>query len=188
MRLVSLLVCVLLVGGCIKSINPVLKDEQVREYPQLAGKWVGSDDSKTQLEVKADGKRLLVTLVDEDGRTGEYIVRVGVVGDLTIAEFKPADLPEDANVPSQVQQMVPVYSFAVLTEMQPAIRARTFKPDTLPDYGKAHPDELPMAGRGDSELIVASTEQLQAVILKLWAAESASSDEIVFVRPAAERK
>lgn len=184
MRLILLLLCAVLIGGCVRSINPVLEDAQVGEYPELAGKWVAADGSGTNFELEPDGKTFRISPMDDDGKQGSFMLRVGKVGKLTVLECRPADLPENLSHEYKAQLM-PTYTFAVLTQTQPKVMARTLKPDWLDRYVAEHPQELPMARVGRESIIVASTGQLQAFIEKHWSTEEAWTDVTVYVRPQA---
>ena len=182
MRLILLMLCAVLIGGCVRSINPVLEDAQVGEYPELAGKWVAADGSASNLELIPDGKTFRVSPMDDEGKQGSFVLRIGKVGKLTVMECKPADLP--ANLSHDYSaQLMPTYTFAVLTQTQPKVMARTLKPDWLDRYVAEHPQELPMARVGGEAIIVASTKQLQAFIEKHWETEEAWTNVVVYVRP-----
>jgi hypothetical protein len=187
MRFALLLVSLLLIGGCVRSINPVLMDEQVGEYPQLAGSWVTSEN-ESRFDLAADGKTFKANYVDEDGKTGQFVVRIGKVGELTVAECGPGELPgADKLSPVYAIHVVPTYSFFVVTQTQPQLRGRTLKLEWLRSYVGEHPDELPMAGHGDSAIVIATTDQLQAFIQKHWGNKDAWTDEVAYSRPDAAK-
>ncbi len=171
MRIIAWLMCLLLVGGCVRTINPVLLDEQVGEYPQLAGKWViGEGDDKLHVEIKPDGKQFSVRFADGNGSVAEYSMRVGKVRGLTIAELRP--YVRESKSAMQASVLVCPYTFVVITQMEPTLKVKAPK-----DLGDAQ-----KAGAGENELVIASTAQLQEKIAELWNSEDAWLGETEFVR------
>lgn len=180
-----LLTLLILVGGCIRSLNPVLKDEQVVADNNVVGSWISTDKDRMSLEIIVCGdKQYHVTLREKDGKTGWFVMRLGQVGDLRIAEFAPTDHDEVADI--YRAQLLPLHSFFWVQQTSPTLQARTMNPDWLKDYLQEHPTELAVAGeKSDQRIITATTDELQKFILAHYKDEKAFGETIEFVRPAA---
>lgn len=96
MRCNSLLPLLLIagfLGGCVRTIQPILNDDQVIADNSLVGKWSATDD-KSFFEVEAadDQKVCKVTYTDKEGKIAPLIARLGKIGEITVAELR-ADEP-----------------------------------------------------------------------------------------------
>jgi hypothetical protein len=176
-------VILVLLGGCVRSLGPVLKDDQVVTDNAVVGHWASTSDENQFMEISAAAdKTYSVVYHDKDGKTGNFTLRLGKVGDLTIAEISPAqpDMPDTADV--YRAHLQPVYSFYWLTQTKPSLRGRTFKPDWFKQYVAAHPEELKVASaKDDLPLVTAPSDELQAFILRHYKDQDAITDEVTFV-------
>lgn len=179
---IACVIFLLIAGGCVRSLNPVLEDQQVIAVPDLAGDWVSTEDPKGTAQFTPDGNAFKLSITDKDGKRGQFDARCGKVGPLTILEVAPAEMETKASDIWQAH-LVPSYSFFVLTQTTPELRAKTIKAEWLKDYLAKNPAELRMAEKkGDEGLIAAPTAQLQQFIVKHWPDKEAWADEIVLVR------
>src|SRR5438045_1127533 len=105
-----LAVVVLLLGGCVRTIQPILKDEQVVIDKSLVGKWV-SDDGTESVEISppSEDKAHKVLYTDKDGKKGAFVVRLGKIGEMLIAEVRAEDpAPNAADL--YKAHLIPLYS------------------------------------------------------------------------------
>lgn len=171
-------------GGCVRSIEPVLKDDQLIVDNALAGKWV-SDEGKVSAEVQPAGtdKVYKVLYTDDKGKQARLVARLGKIGELTIAEFSPDEPTGDV---SDVYwaHLMPVYSFLIIQQTKPQLIITTMSAEWFKKYLDAHPEELKVIKRGSDEVIVSSpTEDLQTFILRHWKDEGALGERQTFARP-----
>jgi hypothetical protein len=174
-------------GGCVRSIQPVLKDEQLITDAHFAGDWVSSDGKQTAHIVQADEhKGYAVRYSDQDGKPGDFAVKLGKVGDITIGQCTVEKLDPQIGDMTKIH-LLPVYSFAVIEQTDPHLVFKVLDDKWFGKYIDAHPDEVPTIhmGTGDDEqlLFSGSTDQVQAFILKHVKDDGAFGDDVVFVRP-----
>lgn len=182
-RVLSLLLVALLLGGCVRSLQPVLKPEQVVKMPEIAGKWVSIKNEKEGLDVTPADDGFKVTYRSEKGEPGQYVARIGRIGDLLIADVMPAEPSEKSG--SEMILMVPVHTVFIITQTSPQLAGRTLDYNWFKDYVPQHPDELATT-KSDSELLItATTEQIQQFVTKHVQDEKAWTEESVFMRPPA---
>ena len=68
-----------LLNGCVRSVQPILTDAQVITDNSVIGDWV-SVDGKTRLTIQpGDNKQYKVLYFDEHDKAGNFIVRLGKV-------------------------------------------------------------------------------------------------------------
>jgi hypothetical protein len=177
------------VGGCVRSVSPVLHDDQVITDNNILGRWNSTENQDEYIEVSPETESSYKAVYHEkNGNTGIFVVRLGKMGGLTIAEVGPDKPPvPDKTSGAYMAHLVPVYSFYVLVQTQPDLVGRTIKPDWLKEYVKAHPGELATTLKDDL-LITSSTDDLQAFIVKHYPDKDAFAAETRLVRPGASTR
>jgi hypothetical protein len=179
----GLLLGVALGSGCVRTMVPILEDKDLIADSSLAGEWVqeGSAGETLRIAPPDSEKSYNLEYTDDKGKSGKYIGRLGRMGELTIAEIRPVDLPEEWS-DSYKGHFAPLISFFVVSSTKPALRLRAFETDWLKEYVRAHPGELSVAS-SDEALITSGAWSIRAFVLKHWKDVGALSEEGVFVRP-----
>lgn len=184
----SLAALALFTPGCVRSVAPILKDDQLITNSDVVGRWV-SDDGKQSIQVdpqSAADKTYTVRETNEDGTGGLYIVRLGKVQDLTIAEILPCD-PSPQGGPKGDDEykahFLPLHSFLILYETKPNIVVSTLDSDWLGKFLQKSPNELRMLGEPKDGIINCSTEELQQFLLKHYKDPDAMSKPSRLVHP-----
>jgi len=179
----SLLVLCLMAGGCVRTDHPILKDEQVKANDALVGKWV-SDDGKVRGEVKAgENNQYKLSYTNEEGKTGNFIVRFGKIGELNVAEVRADVFPTGTN-DEGTSLVMPLYTMFVIDETPPKVTLTAIDVDWFKKYTQANPQELNVTGMGpDYSIVNASTEEFQAFFLKHFKDKDMLSEPKTFVRP-----
>jgi hypothetical protein len=187
--LICVLVCAV-VGGCVRSIQPVLKDQQLIVDQSVVGTWIPENEkSVIEIQKPGDDKSYKVLYTDQDGKKGTFLVRLGKMDDLLIAEVRPDD-PAPGASDVYKAHLVPVYSFMIVTQTVPEIHLRLMKPDWLEKYVQDHPGELQLATLGENgksgSVVTSSTDDIQSFILRHHNDQNALGNEARLVRaPAA---
>jgi len=182
--LMALLAACFYACGCVRSIHPVLNDQQVFTDDSLAGTWV-TDDGRQRIDVQkplAD-KTYAVLYTDGDQKTGSFQVRLGKVGKLTIAEVKPQDpLPQASDV--YKAHLLPLYSLLIVSQTAPQLKVATLSQDWLKKYLQGHPNDLQVVDLDkDSLVVTSSTDDMQKFILQHWQDQGALEEPSILVRP-----
>ncbi|GEM_PF-3182435 len=183
MRIASLLAVGLMLMGCVRSLEPVIKPEQAVKVPEVEGKWISAKGDKQSLEVSASDDGYKVVFVNEKSEPGTFSVRFGRVGDMLIADVMPAEPSENSG--TQVALMIPVHMAIRVTKTAPQLAVKVMKPDWFKENLAAHPDEIATVKSEHDPIISASTEQIQAFLIKHAGDEGAWTEETVYVRDSA---
>jgi len=184
-QLAVLLLC--LGSGCVRSIQPILKDSQVTTDDRLLGNWVTSDGKKSGVVTSADDhKGYKVVYTDQDGKEAPLTVQLGKIGDMTVAEctVDPAPLHDLSDI--YTLHLLPLYSFAVVEEMAPRLVLNSMDSDWLKKYIDAHPSELAIISPpgNDSLLVIsATTDDFQKFLLRHAKDDGFFGSDTTFVRP-----
>jgi hypothetical protein len=183
-HLCAVLLLAPLFAGCVRTIQPVLKDEQAAPVDKaLLGKWVSAEGTESA-DVQATEKDGTYSAVytDKDGKKGTLLIRLGKVGDLTLAELRADDPAPDTNDVIKYH-LLPVYSFLVVQQTKPQFLFSMMKQDWLKTYLDGHPNELQFFKRDDAVIVSSSTADFQGFLLRHYKDEGAMSDQASFVRP-----
>ncbi|HVT88399.1 MAG TPA: hypothetical protein VHD56_06070 [Tepidisphaeraceae bacterium] len=174
----------LVAAGCVRTIHPILNDDQLIVDKTLAGLWVSENGEETaDVKPPGDDKKYVVVYTDKDGKKANLVVRLGKVGDLLLAEITIAE-PEGSDV--YKFHMMPLYSFLVIRETTPRLKFSVMPQEWLEKYLAGHPRELDTVKVDDKIFIVsATTEDFQQFLLRHQKDEGAFGNDKpgVMVRP-----
>lgn len=196
MRFIILLVVVLLapfLSGCVRTIQPILKDDQVLPIDKsLFGRWVSPNSFESVDVQSAERDNTYRVLYIHGDEKGTFLVRLGKVGDLTIAELHP-DSAAYAGNDEYKHDLVPVFSFLIIRQTKPTILYTSLKQDWFNTYVDDHPNELQIIRRVDPDhfadraddlhIVSSSTVDFQAFLLRHYKDDGAITDQGTFVRP-----
>jgi hypothetical protein len=179
--LFGLMVISLLAGGCVRSTHPVLKDEQVNSNDALLGKWV-SKDGKVSAELRpGDNNKYKLSYTNGDGKTGNFLVRFGKIGDVQVAEMSADAFTPDTG-DEYKSLLMPLYSMVVIQKTSPDLELTAISVDWLKKYVQAHPDELDVTNP-DELIVTASTDDFQAFFTRHLKDAGMLGETSVFVHP-----
>lgn len=182
--LLALLLTFGFIGGCVRTIHPILEDGQVIVDNSIAGKWV-DQKGKTSADVaQADeNKNYKVVYIDEDGKKGVFRARIGKIGEMKVAELTPDD-PAPGASDIYKAHLLPLYSFLVIRQTKPQLIVVTMEQSWLSKYLDDHPNELQIAHVDKDNLVVtSSTADFQAFLIHHSKDEGALKQEVTYVRP-----
>ena len=186
LALAGLSMLLLTAVGCVRSVQPVLKDDQVIIDKDLVGKWVSSDGKATyEVQLPAgDDKTYQVHSFDNEGKDdGTYLVRLGKVQDLMILEARAADFAPQYD-DGYKSHFLPLYSFLIVYQTKPNLVVSSLDMDWLKKYLEAHPTELQFFKPDEKSVILNSPpEEFQKFLLQHQGDDGAIGDKSTLVRP-----
>ncbi len=149
----------------------------------LLGKWVSTDGDES-LNVQASDKdgEYRGDYKDRDGKKSTLLIRLGKVGDLTLAEIRADDPAPDASDVVKYH-LLPLYSFFIVRQTKPQIVFTTLGPNWFNSYVDGHPNELQVVKREDAAIVSSPTADFQAFLLRHYKDEGALAKDASFVRP-----
>lgn len=179
----TLLLMSCLVGGCVRTIQPILEDNQVIVDNSLAGKWSAkSDKSFFEVQPADDQKLFKVTYTDKEGKKAPLIARLGKIGEITVAELRADDpAPDSSDV--YKAHLLPLYSFLVIRETKPELKFAIMRQDWLKKFLDDHPKDLQTTALDKDNLIVtSSTADFQRFLLRHYQDEGVLKGEGAYIR------
>lgn len=155
--------------GCVRSIQPILKDNQLTIDNAIAGKWTPVD-GRAVAEITPSSitdKSYDLRYTEENGKVGLYKLRLGKVGPLLIAEIHPQTTPLDTYGVIYKVHFLPLYSFFVIqSHTDQKIELLMLQPEWLWQYIKDHPADLPANAESKKDITLnATTDQIQSFLL-----------------------
>lgn len=182
-QVLSIVLLATMVAGCVRTIQPVLKDGQLKLDDSLVGKWVAKD-GKESIAIQPPApntKTYRILYHDKDGKQAALLGRLGKVGDIMVIELHADNPVPDASTAYKAH-LLPVYSFLVVHQTTPDLVVSFMDQDWLKKYLVDHPDELKVIPNIDDQVVTSSTDELQAFLLRHYKDPGALSEEGVFVR------
>lgn len=155
----------LLLTGCWPSLHPIYTPDDLISEPDLVGKW-GTDDSQGFYEFTQDGEKGYHLLYqDDEGVQSEFEVHLIKLGNYTLMDFFPEELNFEITELYKAHLM-PVHSFTRIVELSDSLAWQYFDYNFIEAALKANPEALKHERVEDITFLTASTEDLQAFILK----------------------
>jgi hypothetical protein len=172
--------------GCVRSTQPILKDDQVITDDSILGKWVSSD-GKDHLEIfppKPDDKAYEVHFAEADDEADVYQVKLGKVDAILIAQVNAAP-PKGSEL--YQSHFLPLYSFVFVDQTKPNLVIAPLNTKWLAKYVTDHPGDLqlfaPVKKDDDPIIVTSSTQDWQNFVVKHYKDEGLIDDKTTFVRP-----
>lgn len=167
-RLLAIIPLLFSLLGCVQSIQPFYKDNQVFYDPKLAGTWTNGDQDSTLVITANDkDKDYNAVYTDKDSKTGRFIVHLAKVQDHMLADVYPDLHDDDIKGNDQFKyQLLPVHSFLIVEYAPPDMKVRVMDLDWFNKYVQGHPSEVAFEKAADDRIIMtAPTEQVQTFVL-----------------------
>ena len=176
-----------IVGGCVPvlSLHPLYTDKDVVLDQKLYGTWVtDSNDSKTTWEFKRiDEPKNAYNLIftDEEGKKGSFTAHLVKLQDKLFLDIFPSELPWDPEDPNKMDWpynsifLIPAHTFMKVDSIEPQLKLRLMLESKMEELIKENQNAIEHTSVGDRLVLTASTEKLQAFVLKY------ANDERVFI-------
>ena len=159
------IVIVATVAGCIPSLNPAYKEENLIFKSQFVGVWSQPNSKAKWNFAKRDDKSYTLAYQDEEGRQGRFIGHLAnIEGTLFLDLF-----PEEANGAANgfyKFHMVPIHTIYLVRETEPGLKMAAIDYRWLEKYLAEHGDEIATATFDGRKMITAQTADVQKFLLK----------------------
>ena len=153
------------VVGCLPSLNPVYTDNDLVFEPALLGTWSGEKSGDIWDFRRQGEKEYLLTYTDKQGRSGRFQAHLARIGDVLFLDLFPVKRDIEANAFYQFH-LVPIHSVYIVEKTESGYTFRGMDNRWLDEYLTSHPDELPYATYNGHKVVTASTSQLQSFVLQ----------------------
>lgn len=156
----GLALAVVLIVGCVPTLNTVYRDEDLVFDPNLIGRWQ-QDQAQNHWEFTQTGPReLQLAYTDGQGRTGQFVAHLAEVGGLRYLDLYPikTELTESEFYKFH---LVPVHTVYLVKSTTPHVELAGFDLAWLNQHLADHPDAIGHIECAGQKVITAPTEELQ---------------------------
>jgi len=160
-----LTVILLAVAGCIPTLNPIYRSEDLVFDPALIGEWRQPDSDEKWQFTKRDNKSYGLTYTDEQGQHGRFIAHLANIQGQRFLDLYPDEEKPDINGFYKFH-LVPIHTVYLVRQTEPKVELAAVDYPWLDDYLAEHPRAIEHVTFGGRTLITATTDQLQAFVLK----------------------
>jgi hypothetical protein len=166
-----------ILGGCIPvmSLHPLYTEKDLAYDEKLLGTWVDDSDEITWQFTDANKPEKAYNLIftDEKGQKGSFIAHLVKLDSKLFLDVFPSEMPWDEEDPNKTQWpyntlfLAPTHTFIKVNAIEPQLKLQLTDDDELNKLLKNDPNAVEHTLiEEDRLLLTASTEKLQAFVLK----------------------
>jgi hypothetical protein len=152
-------------AGCLPSLNPVFRDQDLVFDPGVVGVWKQSGARDQWDFSKFGDKSYRLVYSDQDGHPGRFIARIADLGGIRFLDLFPEEMNADTNAFYKFHQ-VPIHTIYRIRTSDNKLQLAAIDYKWLEQILAEHPDAISCATFGGRKLITAPTEELQAFVLR----------------------
>jgi hypothetical protein len=175
-----------LVAACVPSVNPFYTDKDVITDPRLLGTWledVNQDRPSTWKFEASTNNAYAVSLMDGDGKTGDFEGHLFKLGAGLFLDLTPADCDYATNQAGLVGvAMIPGHLLARVTLTPEKLTFAICDPDWTKKFLEQNPSALAHRVVNDELFFTAETDALQKFVLQHLGKGELFGDDTVYKR------
>ncbi|MEN6385402.1 MAG: hypothetical protein ABFD79_09400 [Phycisphaerales bacterium] len=170
LKLLAFYLLALFICGCIPSLHPLFKNDQIIQDPRIVGYWA-ADDSNNIWEIKATEKGYEGIYIDESGKVGKFNVAAGKIGNNLFLDIYPKDASLSENNFYKLH-LVAAHTFIKAQVNDKAMELWFINPESLEKILKADANAIQHERLENGSIVLtASSEKIQQFLLKYGANE-----------------
>jgi hypothetical protein len=151
----------ILLAGCVPSLNPVYTDQQLVFDPNVLGAWVQANAQNTWEFTKRDDKSYRLVYTDKDGQQGRFVARLADLEGTLVLDLYPEEIAVDASGFYKFH-LVPIHTIYRVTSTAPNLELAAIDYKWLDQYLNDNPGAIQFATFHGRKLITAPTKDVQA--------------------------
>lgn len=154
----------LLLVGCIPSLNPIYTDETLTFDPALLGVWKQPGAEASWEMSRLDDKSYRLVYTDDQGQHGRFVAHLAQLEDELFLDVYPKDAKLDANGFYKIH-LLPIHTIYRVRKSQGQVALAAIDFKWLEEYLTNHPGEIACATLDGRILITANTPEVQKFVL-----------------------
>ena len=165
-RFLSLASPLILLAGCIPSLQPFYTDPDVVFEEKLLGDWSGENEKESWTFSKADAAKVYsVKYVDQDGKEGPFVAHLFKLDDRMYLDFFPDD-PELKQNSFYAIHLLPAHTLMRVNLDGDTLKMAVMNGDAIKKMIETDPAAIRHEKLDNTSVLSASTAELQAWIRK----------------------
>jgi hypothetical protein len=188
-----------LLGGCVPvmSLHSLYTEENVVFEEKLLGTWVDDPNGPeviwefTHIDEPKNAYKLIFS--GDKGKKGSFVAHLVKLENSLFLDVFPDEFPCDTEDPNKTDWLynvfflVPVHTFIKIDSIEPQLKMRLTDDEKMAELFKEDPNVIKHMSIEDRLILTASTEELQAFVLKYADDSRVFPDEIVLNRRETEK-
>ena len=149
-----------LLSGCIRSLQPLYTDADLVFDEALIGTWIDDDSKEVWQFAKGDGQFYDLTYTNSDGESGLFAIHLVALKGERFLDFYPAEVEIPANA-FYLYHLMGVHTIMHLRQIEPTLQMSSPDVDWLKKKLELDPTIIAHEVVDDEILLSASTQELQ---------------------------
>jgi hypothetical protein len=164
-KLAFMLAGVLLLGGCLPTLNAVFTDESLVFDTSVVGVWVQPGAKAKWDFTQRDARSYRLVYTDAEGREGRFIAHLAEIEGTRFLDLFPDKMETGASTFYDFH-LVPMHTVYLVRQTEPKLQMASIDYDWLDKFLTDHPDAVQHAVFNGRKLITAPTEDVQAFVVE----------------------
>jgi len=183
-----------LLGGCIPvmSLHPLYTKEDVMFEEKLLGTWMDDPNNPETIwqfsNVNKQEKKYKFTFADKEGQKGLFVAHLVKLQNRLFMDVYPSEPPWNEEDPNKIEWsyntlfFIPSHTFIKINGLRPKLKLQLTDDDELKKLLKENPNAIEHISTEDKLVLTASTQKLQAFVLKYADDDRLFTDENTLTR------
>jgi len=164
-----------LLSGCIPvmSLHPLFTEKDLAFDEKLLGTWVDANETMWQFsDANKPEKAYKLIFTDKEGKKGSFVAHLVKLENRLFLDVYPSEPPWDEKDPNKVEWLhntfffIPVHTFIKVNGIEPQLKLQITDDDEFEKLLKEDPNAVEHTSIEDQPVLTASTQKLQAFVLK----------------------
>jgi hypothetical protein len=158
-------VALIALGGCVPSLNPVYRPEDLVFDAAALGVWT-EEDGKAKWEfLQRDDKSYRLLYTDREGQQGRFIAHLAKIDGHLFLDLYPEEVATDANSFYKFH-LVPIHTIYYVRQIEPKLELAAIDYQWLSDELVKKPPAIQTSVFNGRSLITAPTDDVRAFVVK----------------------
>jgi hypothetical protein len=154
---------ILVLSGCVRSLQPLYGNDDIVFDPVLLGEWIG--DRETWKIKRSGVNAYRIEHADASGRPGTFTGHLFRVADSLFVDVLPVQT-DICESDFYREHLVSTHSFFLVVRTDPTPQFAFLSEDWLREHLQEHPGDLRHERRGRDILITAPTADVQSFLVR----------------------
>ncbi len=167
-----------LLGGCVPlmSLHPLYTKKEVVFEEKLLGTWV-DDPNKPETtwefnRIDEPNNAYNLIFTDNEGKKGSFVVHLVKLQNRLFLDVFPSESPWEIDDPNKAKWfynsffLIPAHTFIKIDSIEPQLKIRLTNEDKMEELLKENPNAVKHMTVEDRLFLTASTQELQAFVIK----------------------
>jgi hypothetical protein len=155
----------LLLAGCLPSLNAVYTEDNLIMDPTVVGVWTQPGSNATWELSQRDARSYTLVYTNDNGHPARFVAHLANVEGTQFLDLYPETMETDANGFYQLH-VVPIHTIYLVRQTEPELQLASIDYDWFAKHLENHPDAIQHATFNGRKLITAPTAEVQSFVVK----------------------